>query len=69
MAQLTFRSAFVVSSALATVQLRYTTGGGGANIHGQQYSATGNALIYSLGGGLHPGDSAGAVGTGGQYIP
>jgi hypothetical protein len=61
-------AAFVVSTALSVIQLRYGASVGAANIHGQQYSSTGNSLIYSLGGGLPPGDVAGAVGTGGQYI-
>lgn len=62
-------AAFILSTALSVMQVRWGATTGAASIHGQQYSATGNALIYSLGGGLPPGDSPGAIGTGGQYIP
>lgn len=62
---------FCWAAQLGVIQVIYTALTGKAFVHGQQYYATGNSIITAIGGGASyfPGDSAGTLSYGGQYIP
>lgn len=64
-------SVFARGIQLAIVQAIYASITGKANVHGQQYAASGNSIISASGGGptYFPGDLPGVVDTGGQYLP
>ena len=53
--------AFVEATSQANVQMTYSSITGKANVHGLQYNAISNGVVYALGGGAtyFPGDSAG----------
>ena len=63
--------AFAEATSQANMQMTYSSITGKANVHGLQYNAISNGVVYALGGGASyfPGDSAGVTSYGGQYLP
>ncbi|MBT1509396.1 hypothetical protein KIP88_02680 [Bradyrhizobium sp. SRL28] len=61
---------FVSSSQFGALNLTWTSYAGFANVSGQKYIATANGVISSGGGGAsyYPGNMAGTVASGGQYV-
>jgi hypothetical protein len=61
---------FVNSTLGSFTQVAYNSITGGGNVSGPKYSASLNGIISSLGGGTsyYPGNSAGSISTGGQYV-
>jgi hypothetical protein len=64
-------AAFISASILGLGAAFYNTITGKANVHGAMYSASGNGIVTTSGhGATHlPGDVAGSLSTGGQFIP
>ena len=62
---------FVEGNQLGVAQVVYSSITGKANVHGSQFNAVGNGVVCSVGAGPNyfPGDSAGTLSFGGQYIP
>jgi hypothetical protein len=66
-----FSSAFIQAVELGIAQMHYNSMSGKAAVTGPMYSASGNAIVDSLAGGASyfPGNAAGALTYGGQYLP
>lgn len=66
-----FSGGFVSAAELGILQLHYTTITGKANVTGAMYYAYGNSIVDSFSGGANyfPGNSAGVLQTGSQYMP
>jgi hypothetical protein len=60
---------FANADSLGLLQMRYTSISGAGYVTGAKYSASMNGCVSSVGGGpsYFPGNTAGSVGTGGQY--
>jgi hypothetical protein len=65
-----FSGAFITANNLGTTALHYQSITNAGAVGGSRYQSTGNSVIDSQGGGpsYYPGNVAGTVGSGGQYI-
>jgi hypothetical protein len=60
---------YIDGNQLGVLQIFYASRVGNANVHGAQYTVTGNSVLNGLASGAMPGDVAGSLSYGGQYIP
>lgn len=69
MGAVNFSAGFALAWQLAAVQMIYSSILGGGNVTGPQYNAMSNGVVSSLGVGSFPGNAAGILSYGGQYVP